>query len=48
MLPAVTVLPEVLRLTFQLPVTCGGSLKPSVMDQLLIALLPLLVTVTSS
>ena len=45
---AVTVLPDVLRLTFQLPVICGGSLKPSVMVQLLTDVLPLLVTVTSS
>jgi hypothetical protein len=48
MLLAVTLLPEVDRLTFQLPVTCGGSLKARVIDQLLIALPPLLVTVTSS
>ena len=45
---AVTVFPDVLKLTFQLPVICGGSLKPSVMVQPLIALEPLLVTVTSS
>jgi hypothetical protein len=48
MLLAFTVLPLVLRLTFQLPVVCGASLKFSAICQLLTALLPLLVTVTSS
>ena len=48
MLLAVTVLPDVLRLTFQLPVTCGASLKGSVTCQLFTALPPLLVTSTFS
>jgi hypothetical protein len=45
---AVTVLPEVVKSTFQLPVTCGGSLKFIATCQLLTALLPPLVTATSS
>ena len=48
MLLAFTVLPLVLKLTFQLPVTCGASLKFSAICQLLTALPPLFVTVTSS
>ena len=48
MLLAVTILPDVLRLTFQLPVTCGASLKFNATCQLLIAVAPLLVTLTFS
>ena len=39
-------MPEVLRVTFQLLVTCGGSLKFNVVFQPLTVLLPLLVTFT--
>jgi len=46
MLLAVTVLPDVDRLAFQLPVTLGASLKSSWICQLLIEPGPSLVTVT--
>jgi hypothetical protein len=45
---AVTVLPEVLKSTFQLPVTCGGSSNTKSTSQPLTVELPLLVTVTSN